>query len=140
MRYLYLHPPQYEPEPCGGFGWLLPDDGSGCLATLTAETWSEAGTDPECSAQFLRNRGKDILIPLYSDVDKERNEYSVEGFAFFHLTGYKLASDTWPFDFSCPTGPGTTSVCLQGHFTTGTIYDGTPGGPDYGVVLVKLTE
>jgi Flp pilus assembly protein TadG len=120
-------------------GWRLPQPGeSDCWATLTVGPSMPGDTEPECLARELelsRNRGEDVLIPLYSGLDPQ-GKYLVKGFAFFHLTGYQLADQASP-GFSCGAEePGF--VCLGGYFTTRTIYSGDPDGRDYGVVLVKL--
>lgn len=124
------------------FGWLR---GSGCPTTLTAWTWRNGSTDnePQCTAQYLRDHvyGRNILVALFFNEDPVGNRYQVAGFGYFHVIGYKLNplddSHTWPTGFTCEDGG---PVCLRGYFDTRTVSSGDPGGADFGVVLVKLTE
>ena len=132
-----LGPPYVE-----DFSWL--DSNGECPMNLTAG-WARGSTDdePECSAQYLRNNvyEHDVLVPLYSEENEPDNRYKVAGFAYFHVTGYKLSPSgdlhTWPADFTCEGG---APVCLRGYFFEKTVSSGTPGGRDFGVVLVKLVE
>ncbi len=104
-----------------------------------------------------------ILIPYYDDViactgsepacdslglDNDK-WYHVAGFGAFELTGYKFPSQNdgdncgadgvvtfyiHKEDFS----PG--NWCIVGNVTTGSSPEGELGGPNRGVVIVKLTE
>jgi Flp pilus assembly protein TadG len=156
---LYFHSPSATdppPEACpanpahwdfpGGFGWLDPNNGV-CDVALSAGDWVHAdegnnvprNCDPAWLAAYILDQT--ILIPMYVDLDAHDKLYAVAGFSAFHVTAYKLSSGnqyTRPAGFRCPLNPADT--CLQGYFTTTTVFTGQAGGDDYGVVLVKLTE
>ena len=159
---LYFHSPSStDPPPLecpsnpahmdfpGGFGWLAPNQGGACAALVVAGQWVDADAgnalpQPECkNPEALRAAilDQDILIPMYLDINAHDKRYLVAGLSAFHVTAYALASGgkySWPPGFNCPLSPSDT--CLQGYFSTTTVYTGQPGGEDYGVALVKLTE
>lgn len=131
-------------------GWLRarPDVlGSECWATVTAWAGNRGDSEFRCSQQHLRDYvyGQDVLIPLSDQWDPHEGEWLIAGFAYFHVTGYDFGPGrTYPPGFSCdpPNPEDPWQPCLRGSFTPNrtTIYAGTPGGPDYGLVLVKLVE
>lgn len=140
--------PAYMDFP-GGFAWLEPNTGGSCDVALHTGVWAlgstgEAVPVPEClSADALRAAiyQQDILLPVFDAVRARAKQYRVYGFSVFHVTAFKLTSGTTyatPTGFRCPLSPAAT--CLQGYFTTTTVYTGEPGGPDLGVVLIKLIE
>ncbi len=141
--------PAYMDFP-GGFAWLEPNTAAGaCSVGLSTATWAVSSTGeavpvPECldpSALRAAIYDQDILLPMYDLVRSHEKEYRVYGFSAFHVTAYKLTSGAayaWPAGFKCPLSPAST--CLEGFFTSTTVFTGDPGGPDLGVVLVKLTE
>ena len=58
----------------------------------------------------------------------------------FHIEQYNFAGGfVSPSGFLCGTS-NASDRCVQGYFTTDAIYTGELGGPDLGVVLVKLVE
>lgn len=133
----------------GGFGWLDPNVLGECAAALVAGVFApgDTGTDipAECKdTSTLRAAiyDLDILLPMYSDIRASDKSYQVAGFSSFHVTDYKLSASSQYASsptFRCPLSPA--SVCLQGYFVDDVVvYDGDPGGEDFGVVLVKLTE
>jgi Flp pilus assembly protein TadG len=130
------------PDDITEFGWLA---GSGCPTTISAWMWLDGSADaePNCPPEYLRNHvaDRDILLPLFIGEDEAGNRYEVAGFGYFHVTGYKLSptgdTHTWPQNFTCEDGG---PVCLRGYFFERTVSTGTPGGADFGVVLVKLVE
>ena len=77
--------------------------------------------------------------------------YTVSDFGGFFVTGYNFGGqykqqteelfypDGEPF---LPAGLPCTGDerCIAGYFAEATIYDGTPGGTDRGVILIKLTN
>jgi len=162
MVTLYFHSPSStDPPPMqcpsnpahmdfpGGFGWLAPNLGGACAAAVAAGRWASADPGNSLPQPECRDPGEilaaildqDILLPMYVDINSRDKKYLVAGFSAFHVTAYALASGgkySYPPGFKCPLNPSDT--CLQGHFTSATVYTGTPGGDDYGVVLVKLTE
>ena len=149
-----------EEEECGGgvagqdapgaFGWL--DTDGECSALSDYLNWSDAnpgqgaGRPPsDCDPDWLREHlaDQDIPVPLYDEVRGTGNnvDYHIVGFGAFHVTGYRFgnaAGFRWPASYSCPDGAG--QVCMRGYFTTDTVHQGTPGGPNNGVLVVRLTE
>jgi len=148
----------------GAFGWidvdrsLDPDPILGnCLASFDIDGWETfadpgqgAGSPPkECEASALREAiyQKAVLVAVYSDVRAQGNntQYFVTGFAAFFVEGYRLGNKQG-FYMPPPSGAWDNNICppsamcLLGHFTELTVYGANPGGPNYGVVLVMLTE
>jgi hypothetical protein len=141
----------------GGFGWLdSPEEN--CAAYIIFGSWENgastgggAGQAPPgtgCDGETIRELiyQKKIPIPVFSDVrDGGANiEYYMEGLAFFFVDAYKLGNRpamAMPNGFDCPgSSPSEDVVCLQGHFTSGTLSYGETGGENYGAVIVKLVE
>jgi Flp pilus assembly protein TadG len=126
----------------GSFGWLkTPDDDSCFSGILTVGGLAAADPGFSPSKGCKRNPpplDADYLIPIYSEVGGQGNNtrYTVAGFAFFHLMGYSFPN--WgSFGEECDaSGKG----CITGWFATDTLYEGEIGGPNFGLVLVKLTE
>ena len=158
---LFLHAPSSQdpaPVECpsdpahkdfpGGFGMLEPNVGTQCLAAVIEASWYPADPgaslpQPECkdgNALEAAILNQDILVPVYSDMNAKDKLYLIYGFAAFHVSAYNLGGPkfTRPSGFKCEGGE--SNICLQGWFTETSIYHGTPGGPNLGVVLVKLTE
>lgn len=158
---LYFHSPSStDPPPVacpydpahkdfpGGFGWLAPNLWGECAAAVAADDWTPG--DPgnsiprackDAGALHAAIWDKDILIPMFDDLNDQQKEYLVAGLASFHVTAYKLASGsgyTYPSGFRCPLSPSDT--CLQGYFVSEAVFEGDPGGEDFGVVLVKLID
>lgn len=71
-----------------------------------------------------------------ADIDGQGNNgrYLVGGFGLFHVHGYKFGGQ---FKVNPPCSGDVR--CISGYFTSGAIYDGEFGGPDFGIVIVKLT-
>ena len=149
-----------NPDECGGgvagqdaagtFGWL---ETTGTCSSLVeylqwadAEPGQGAGRPPaDCDAAELREDLADqvISIPLYDIVRNQGNntDYHIVGFGAFHVTGYRFgnaAGFRWPNNYACPGGAG--QVCMRGYFTTDTVFEGEIGGPNFGVLVVRLTE
>lgn len=134
----------------GTFGWLDTDGTCHTLAEylgwVTAFPGGGAGAPPnDCDADWMLENllDQDVAVPVYDEVQGSGNntEYHVVGFAVFHVTGYQFGNAsgfTQPAGFSCPIGAG--QMCMRGHFTTDTIFEGAPGGPNFGLLVVRLTE
>jgi Flp pilus assembly protein TadG len=142
----------------GGFGWLDPNVLDECAAALVAfdpddpenpDAWAQGGTGTDIPAECADTSAlradlydQEILLPMYLDINFAAKTYLVRGFSSFHVTDYKLtASSQYASSptFRCPLSPA--AVCLQGYFVDDVVvYDGDPGGDDFGVVLVKLVE
>jgi hypothetical protein len=148
----------------GAFGWvdvdlsLAPDLVLGdCQALFYIGTWGTftdpghgAGAPPrECEAATIEQGiyQQVVMIPVYSQVRDQGNnsDYLIDGFAAFFVEGYRLGNRVG-FFLKPPGGGwdnsicGNREMCLYGHFTSMTVYTGEPGGPDYGVSLVKLVD
>jgi hypothetical protein len=112
---------------------------------------------PECRGLGLGDDslvGSVVPVPLYANVTAQGNntEYEISGFGCFKVLAYwfsqKYHEPQTPEDFRCPgdddddDGPGAEKfTCLVGYFEEDCVVQwGEPGGPDYGVVVVKLTE
>ena len=125
----------------GGFGWLQPN--ANCLVPVTAGGLgaddSTGVPSPTC-VDLVAIRNSTVLLPIY-DIDAGTGaggQYHIVGFAAFHLTGYKFTGqDKWPNSISCP-GTGSSGTCIKGYFTGFTTTGTTFGGPDMGVVIIKL--
>lgn len=141
----------------GGFGWL---DGTNCSATISvdATVGGEVGVQPNpnkngCSADVLAGRlCETLLIPLYSSTSGSGGgaTFTISRFAAFKLTGVKTGganSDVYcggsPLEPPVPGPPGA-SKGIQGYFVKyvelGEDFDLGEGGPDGGLVIVKLTD
>ena len=122
----------------GGFGWLGGD--GDCEVFLVSDTWHTAdpgssptvGCDPGPVADLV---GQDVPLPIFDDLVGvgTGGEYHIAGFAMFHITGFNFGGQ---FKVNPPCQGDER--CMSGHFTTGVVYDGEPGGPDTGIRIVKL--
>jgi Flp pilus assembly protein TadG len=134
----------------GAFGWLEPDNPPSCEVTvqvgvLTTEV--STGNSVPCSkAQMESLIGTDVLIPFYDEHQGSgsNGKYRVVGFGAFHLTGYYLGGGMKePSSIKCLDEDGNPSGsvrCIRGWFTRASVPEGEIGGPDRGVVVVKLTK
>ena len=155
---LIFKDPNKDPEgPCpadpagkdapGAFGWLTTVDKNHCQ-TPPLTVGGLAAADPGYSPSKGCKKDPppvdaDYMLPIYSAVTGHGNNvrYTVAGFASYHLMGYSFPN--WgEFGDTCSEGPGHQVGCITGYFTTDTLYtfDGELGGPNFGVVVVKLTE
>jgi Flp pilus assembly protein TadG len=127
----------------GGFGWLLSP--VGCEAMHTAGYWEAA--DPGASppavcdpAEFQLLVGDEIPLPIFDDIEGvgDGGRYHLAGFGLFHVTGYNFGGQyKAPSNQSAPCSGDER--CISGYFTSGTVFEGEPGGQDWGFVIVKLT-
>ena len=124
----------------GGFGWLLSD---GCDAMLTADLWYsvDPGTSPPASCSpvgFESLMEKEIPIPIFDDLEMvgAGGRYHLVGFGLFHVTGYNFGGQ-----YKEPATPPCSGDerCISGYFASGVVYEGEPGGEDWGFAIVKLT-
>jgi len=122
----------------GGFGWL--DTISGCSLDMVAGGWVDAdpGSSPTtgCSpSDFLALLGTEVPLPIFDDLKGTGNngEYHISGFAMFHVTGYNFGGQ---YKVNPPCSGSTR--CVSGYFTTGIVTDGSVGGINRGIYLVKL--
>lgn len=150
---LWFKDPKGDPEmPCpadpagkdapGAFGWLDTPDTSRC-ETGNLTVGDVASTDPGFSPskgckKNIPPLNADYMLPIYSSVTGNGShvEYTVAGFAIFHFLGYKFPN--WgQAGVGCN---GSGKGCITGYFVQDTLYTGDPGGPDFGLALVKLVE
>lgn len=127
----------------GGFGWLDTFGGL-CQADTQYEQWigADPGSSPSngCTPELLKSQifNEIVYLPYYDDLTGTGNndEYRVAGFGAFWVTGYNFGGQ-----YKEPQGsPPCTGAerCLAGYFVEGTAYNGQFGGPNRGLVLVKL--
>jgi len=125
----------------GGFGWLVADGGN--CSTVLLETGDFVSADPGsspsngCSALDLSGLiGEAIPLPVFIDLDGQGagGIYEIFGFVLFVVEGYNFGGQ---YKVNPPCSGDQR--CVSGHFTTGTVHDGIPGGPNLGIVIVKLT-
>ena len=144
-------------EPCndqagqdlaGGFGWLVAED---CLADIDAGGWvfEDPGSSPStgCDAATVAALvGQTILVPIFDGLTGTgaNGQYHIYGFAAFELHGYRLGGspewNVWAPGFTAPNDCRGDVRCLVGNFTEFVATDQVTslGGPDMGVVVVKL--
>jgi len=143
----------------GAFGWLE-TDGTNCWTQVaTSPPWPQAdpGASPSrgCSpTDLLALVGKEVVLPIYYDLcgDSAGNEcedkdaggrntyYAISGLAPFVIEKYYFSGQyRHPSGYSCGTG-NSADRCIQGHFVAATTSSGQPGGRDFGLLLIKLTE
>lgn len=124
----------------GGFGWLRTD--SGCSVDLRINTWESAdpGSSPSngCSPSDMSSLiGEPTPLPIFDDIVGvgAGGDYHIAGFALFVITGYNFGGQ---YKVNPPCHGDVR--CVSGHFVPGVVHDGDTGGPDRGIVIVKLTS
>lgn len=129
----------------GAFGWT-DDDGGTCSVSIEDDTYGgDTGNNvsgPCKTALAAAWAARETLyLPIYTTVSGTgtNTTYTLEGFAAFVLTGYRLPGFTGN-DWLVGGAPCRGSTfCIAGYFTTGLLPSaGTIGGPDLGVSIVKL--
>ena len=60
--------------------------------------------------------------------------YRIAGFILFRITGYNFGGQ---YKVNPPCSGDER--CVSGYFDKGVVHDGEPGGPNRGIVIVKLT-
>jgi len=123
----------------GGFGWLDTEGPCGVDLTVFLWDWADPGSSPSngCDPSDLAALvGDEVALPFFIDIDGQGNNgrYLVGGFGLFHVTGYNFGGQ---FKVNAPCSGDVR--CISGFFTSGAIYEGEFGGPDFGIVIVKLT-
>lgn len=131
----------------GGFGWLDPTSGLGCLTRLDGNNYVSTSTGNSipspCDLATLRNTV--VLIPIYNELNGTGSNvtYHVWKFAAFYITGYWApgAANRVP---SSATGLScaNSQTCLFGWFTSGLIdaaqVDYNPSGNNTGAVTPAI--
>jgi hypothetical protein len=127
----------------GGFGWLL--TGGDCSAEVSDEDWvtEDPGASPSrgCGPAELEALILDrtVAFPYFDDVRGlgSNGTYRISGVGAFHVTGYNFGGQYKAPDPSTAPCSGADR-CIAGYFTSDVVYDGTIGGEDRGIVVVKL--
>jgi hypothetical protein len=134
-------------DASGAFGWLdddRPPVGSTCELTVVAGQTASADPGASGPTQCLDPYfPMDVLLPVFDDVRGVRGTgtnatYLIKGFARFHLTGYKFASDK-----SVTPPCSGSNDCIRGYFVrfvTNTEATTIGVGADFGVSTVKLVS
>jgi hypothetical protein len=125
----------------GGFGWLVADGADCSIVTLETNDWVSAdpGSSPSngCAPPDLSSLiGEPVPLPIFIDIDGlgAGGAYRIFGFILFQIDGYNFGG-AYKLNPPC----SGDERCVSGHFTTGVVHDGIPGGPNNGIVIVKLT-
>lgn len=123
----------------GGFGWLATN--GNCGSDLSTGSWifADTGSSPSngCSLPDLSGLiGIPTPLPIFDDITGvgANGQYHISGFGLFVITGYNFGGQ---YKVNPPCSGSTR--CVAGYFTPGTVHDGEPGGPNRGIVIVKLT-
>lgn len=123
----------------GGFGWL--DTIGTCASDLATGNWVDAdtGSSPSngCSPPDISSLiGVPTPLPIFDDINGvgANGQYHISGFGLFVITGYNFGGQ---YKFNPPCSGSTR--CVSGQFVPGVVHDGEPGGPNRGIVIVKLT-
>ncbi|MEE9297891.1 MAG: Tad domain-containing protein [Acidimicrobiia bacterium] len=124
-----------------GFGWLIADGADCSTATLTISDWvfADPGSSPSngCSPPDISALiGEPTPLPIFDDLVGlgANGEYHIASFVLFEIAGYNFGG-LYKFNPPCDGD----ERCVSGYFRTGTVHDGEPGGPNNGIVIVKLT-
>jgi hypothetical protein len=137
-----------EPNGAAGpgiFSWTQDPNGNCTLPVSTGSTFRVRGSmSPSCQAVLQNSQQNQIpiLVPVYVSIDGDFDEFSLQGFADFVVTGYNLASGSYAADWlnpanSCPQGPDD---CITGYFVQGIIpATGSIGGTYLGASVIDLT-
>ncbi|MGO4235799.1 pilus assembly protein TadG-related protein [Pseudarthrobacter sp. YAF2] len=127
----------------GGFGWLTPDNGNVCGATVTIAKPALQGSNGNavpnavCKTAFSNLQGQTVLLPVFDTVTSS-GDYNIKGFAAFQMLGYRFPSMSW----NNTGNPSCTGQCfgIIGKFVKYvTLADLPLGGADLGADVVKLS-
>lgn len=131
----------------GGFGFLDPSGGQ-CSATVSATQTVVTSTGNAlpnvCKAPLTAALGSTIYLPIYVNLTGTgaSGTYTLDGFAAFFLSGYRIPSASPVSRPSIATNASCTGseTCLIGWFTSGVMPVGTigTGGTPRGVSVISL--
>jgi Flp pilus assembly protein TadG len=130
----------------GNFGWANDPTGN-CTVTVSAgntyqgKSGNSASNDCKTVLANAFSAGSVIYIPVYASFSGTGSnvEYTLDGFAAFVVTGYRVPSVKQP-DWLNPANTCTGSNdCIDGYFTQGLIPDASGSGTNLGATIVKLT-
>lgn len=134
-----------------GFGWLVSDADCEVITTVVGaeeEKWVEKdpGANPECDEVELAPLvGTVVQIPVFNDFCRpsqdlgcpnysNNDKYRIHTYASFYLRGFKLSGGSGVGVHTC----SGSERCIYGYFTESVALDGDGGGPNGGVIVVKL--
>lgn len=124
----------------GGFGWLTGDGENDCEVFIATGSWESAdpGSSPTngcVPADLNLTVGEPVPLPIFDDIVGvgAGGSYRIAAFAMFVITGYNFGGQ---FKVNPPCGGDKR--CMSGYFTEGIVYEGEIGGPNNGIVIVKL--
>lgn len=137
-----------------GFGWISNDGSCQVVTTnVDGQDWVDKaeGNDPECDGAELATMLDTVIqIPVFVDFCRpphdpapdcpdynNKDKYRLVTYASFYLEGYRLGGGPAYSggDYSICS---SSERCLVGYFTVSTVSDGEFGGPEGGVLLIKL--
>lgn len=132
----------------GGFGWITDAKDSLCSVTISAGASSDPGIwfnsdtgaprPSVCSAADISAlQDQTVLLPLYAVATGTGSggKFYVKGFAAFHVTGYRLSSDSW-------NSGGLANKSIRGYFVKFVSLSQAlelGGTADYGTSVVRLS-
>lgn len=132
----------------GGFGWLPTDTGTCNTTSALAQILSSdtgASIPTGCSsADFQKMVGSKVLLPIFDHATGTGNNatYRVYGYAAFKITGYRFPS----VSYNATQCESPSRNCVRGYFVefvdiaSAFTYGTTPGAPDLGAEVVRLTR
>lgn len=144
----------------GGFGWLESDD---CWVDSVIGDWvlkdPGASVSSGCSASELRTAllgadgsGRTVNFPYFDQVrgngsvdsgppaEESGRGYRILGYGAIHVTGYNFGGQfKEPSTVTGALPCNGDDRCLEGYITFATDSGGPVGGPDLGILIVKLT-
>ena len=134
-----------------GFGWLVNDGSCRIVTTVVdGDEWvdKDSGANPECDENDLLPLVDTVVqIPVFNDFcrpphdpapdcpDYNNNDkYRIATYASFYLEGFRFPGTSGGDHSFC----SPSESCVVGYFTTSTALEGEIGGPEGGVLIVKL--
>jgi Flp pilus assembly pilin Flp len=125
----------------GGWGYL--ETSSGCSVNVDAGGFadSETGNDPPkspCTPSMFLN--KVVLVPIWDDALGSGNNarYHIKGFAAFYISGFRLGGNGSIWTSNPPVGCSSSERCIGGWFVKFVAPGDVFGGPNLGVVIVRM--
>lgn len=128
----------------GGFGWLTPDNGTVCGATVTIANPAVSSKNGDsmpngqvCKPAFTSLQGQTVLLPVFDTIDVNGN-FHIKGFAAFQILGFNFPSQGWN-NTGTPKCTGSCTGIIGKFVKFLTLTDLPLGGADLGAETVKLS-
>ena len=128
----------------GGFGWLTPDNGTVCGATVTIANPAVSSKNGDsmpngqvCKPVFTSLQGQTVLLPVFDSIDAGGN-FHIKGFAAFQILGYNFPSQSWNNN-GTPSCKGSCTGIIGKFVKFLTLANLPMGGADLGAETVKLS-